>query len=246
MHAWRIKQDEAAGLWPGAGGGPDKPGVLGLQYHRNLTRAGGALRRLKTAGVVEWSGDNVRLRLDWLSALNRKREKDDEIEDYERDRKKYEKQRKNYRDKLEVRKLRRVGMALEEIAVVVSIGIEDVRRHLGIQVPPADIPAPEPVPVEADGLIEELELVENWEEDTEDEGMEMPELPTPELSKLSALAVAVRDFLDRNPHRAGEAPSWIGNYLWSHDLYPGKPSREEVAAALEELGEDRDWEEVAA
>ncbi len=53
---------------------------------------------------------------------------------------------------------------------------------------------------------------------------------------VSALAAAIRDYLDRNPHDACEPPGWIGATLWAYDLFPGKPTREEVRAAIEELG----------
>lgn len=142
---------------------PDLGAALGLKRHRDLRRR--TLHRLTLAAVVEWSDDSVRLRLDWLSALNRKREEDEEIKDHERDRKKYEEQRKNYRDKREVQGLSRCGLEPEEIAAAVGIGIEDVRRHLGIQVPPA----PEPAPVEAHGRIEELEPVEDPKDDADQE-----------------------------------------------------------------------------
>jgi len=55
---------------------------------------------------------------------------------------------------------------------------------------------------------------------------------------LSDLAVAVRDYLDRNPRDANEPAGWLANTLWAYDLasiQPGEPGREAVKAALEEL-----------
>ncbi len=52
----------------------------------------------------------------------------------------------------------------------------------------------------------------------------------------SALAGAVRAYLERHPHQARQPAGWIANTLWAHELYPGKPTRDEVTAALEELG----------
>jgi DNA-binding transcriptional ArsR family regulator len=56
--------------------------------------------------------------------------------------------------------------------------------------------------------------------------------PEPELSPLAA---ALEIYLERNPGDRNQPESWIAITLWAHDLYPGKPTREEVAAALEEL-----------
>lgn len=153
---------------------PELGEALGIKNHRDLRRR--ALPRLEKAAVVECSGDSVRLRLDWLSALNRKREDDQEIDDYERDWNKYENQRKNYRNMLEARKLRRVGMSVEEISTELDIGIEAARRHLDLP-----SPAPEPVPAGADGFIEDLEPVEEEDPEPEEGEMPMPELPMPEM-----------------------------------------------------------------
>ena len=56
---------------------------------------------------------------------------------------------------------------------------------------------------------------------------------------LSLLAVAVRDYLARNPHDAREPAGWIANTLWCYGLFaiePGTPGREAVRGALGELG----------
>jgi len=57
--------------------------------------------------------------------------------------------------------------------------------------------------------------------------------PEPEVSTL---AVAVRGYLDRNPHDACQPSGWIGTTLWAYDLYPGKPTPAEIRVAVDELG----------
>jgi hypothetical protein len=104
--------------------------------------------------------------------------------------------------------------------------MEDVYRLLERKRPVADF---------ADGYFEELERVE-VPAPVESEDFE--EMPEPSLPLLSPLAVAVRDYLERNPRDAHEPAGWIANTLWCYDLYPGKPTRHEVAAALEELKAD--------
>jgi hypothetical protein len=42
-----------------------------------------------------------------------------------------------------------------------------------------------------------------------------------------------------NRNWLGESPSWLGVALWAHELVEEKPTREEVAEALEELRERR-------
>jgi hypothetical protein len=121
---------------------------LDIKHHRDLRRR--TLPRLEAAGVVECSEDAVRLRPDWLNALNRKRKNDQELKDYERDRKKYAEESRIYALKVEARKLARVGAGLEEIAGELEIGMEDVYRLLEIARPVADF---------ADGNIDELERV---------------------------------------------------------------------------------------
>jgi hypothetical protein len=53
---------------------------------------------------------------------------------------------------------------------------------------------------------------------------------------LSALAVAVRDYLERHPRDARQPAGWLGVTLWAYELLPGKPTPAEVKTALEELG----------
>ena len=194
---------------------------LGIKRPRDLRRR--VLPRLEAAGVVECSGDVVRLRTDWLVALNRKRHEDQELDDHERDRKKYSEESRIYALKVEARKLDRVGMTPDEIARELKIGTEDARRLLEIARPVADLVVVD----SADGNIEELERVEYPVEDFE--GIEMKAPPSP-------LAVALRDYLERFPRDAHESPYWLANTLWAYELYPGKPTSHELRDALEELG----------
>jgi hypothetical protein len=53
---------------------------------------------------------------------------------------------------------------------------------------------------------------------------------------LSPLAVAIRDYLDRNPRQARQPAGWIGSTLWAYELHPSKPTPAESKAAIEELG----------
>jgi hypothetical protein len=58
-------------------------------------------------------------------------------------------------------------------------------------------------------------------------------------SGLSPLAYALRQALHDHAAWRGETPSWLAVALWAHELVEGKPTREEVAEALEELRERR-------
>jgi uncharacterized protein DUF3854 len=53
---------------------------------------------------------------------------------------------------------------------------------------------------------------------------------------LSQLAVAIRDYLKRNPRDACQPTGWIGSTLWAYGLYPGKPTPQETRSAIDELG----------
>ncbi len=187
---------------------------LGIKNHRDLRRR--ALPRLEAAGVVECSADGVRLCPDWLAALNRKRQEDQELDDHERDRKKYAEESRIYALKVEARKHERLGMSLEELAGDLKIGTEDVRRLLEIERPVADFV---PVADFADGYTEELERVEDFS------GIESKPLLTP-------LVRALRDYLDNHPDDVHQTPYWLGATLWAFDLFPGKPSPDEVRDAL--------------
>ena len=54
---------------------------------------------------------------------------------------------------------------------------------------------------------------------------------------LSPLAATLLRALRDNPAWADELPSWIAVALWAHGYTEHKPTRFEVAAALEELRE---------
>ena len=56
---------------------------------------------------------------------------------------------------------------------------------------------------------------------------------------LSPLAATLLRALRDNPAWAEELPSWIGIALWAHGYTDDKPTRFEVAEALEELREAR-------
>lgn len=61
---------------------------------------------------------------------------------------------------------------------------------------------------------------------------DVEDVPAP----LSGLAVALNDYLMVNPGDRIQRPSWLGVTLWCYDLVAGKPTPEEIGAALEELG----------
>ena len=89
---------EAAG---GAATIGDLAVVLGVKRPRDLRRR--AVARLEAAEVVECSGDNVRLRADWLAALNRERDLAGEVEAMRRDMARYEREREAYRNRHRIR-----------------------------------------------------------------------------------------------------------------------------------------------
>jgi hypothetical protein len=57
-----------------------------------------------------------------------------------------------------------------------------------------------------------------------------------ELRRLSALAAAMSDYLERNPHDADQPPGWIATTLWALELYPVRVTPAAAKAALDELG----------
>jgi hypothetical protein len=85
---------------------------------------------------------------------------------------------------------------------------------------------------EADGYIGELEPI-------------TPPKPEPEKPELSDLAIALRDYLEREPDRAREAPSWLATTLWAYELVAWKPSQYHVAAALGELAVAQERKDAA-
>lgn len=199
---------------------------LGIKRPRDLRRR--VIARLEEAAVVECSGDGVRLRLDWLSALQLRREEDLEIADYERDKRKYERQRENHRNRLEAHRLQRVGMSYGEIAEALEFGIEDVRSILaGSDAAPtrSEMDAAREIR-EADGFIEDLERIEG-SEDVQIDFID-PDEPEPDPVIVAAL---VR-YLDRNPRRRGERPSWLRVAMWADGYLDTRPPVEVVRYAL--------------
>lgn len=83
-----------------------------------------------------------------------------------------------------------------------------------------------PTEEEMDAIREQRDSEDSDFEDFD--GIELKPLLTP-------LAIACREYLERNPSRRNETPSWLAGTLWAYELYPGKPTRYEVAVALEEL-----------
>lgn len=64
---------------------------------------------------------------------------------------------------------------------------------------------------------------------------------------LSRLAITLLRALRDNATWRGESASWLAVALWAHEWTDYKPTREEVAAALEELrAEKRRWQEERA
>jgi hypothetical protein len=193
---------------------------LGIGRPRDFRRR--TLGRLEASAVVECSGDSVRLRPDWLAALDRRRVEDLEVEDLERDRKKFAEESRRYATKLEARKLWRVGLDVAEIAAELDIGSEDVRRLLDLQ---RGVLEAVPDPVEADGLISELE--------SEADVVELDEGVDVEI--LSALA----DALIRWPDHRHDYPSWWASTLHVEGWLDYRPDPGEVARALAMLPEKR-------
>jgi hypothetical protein len=97
--------------------------------------------------------------------------------------------------------------------------------------------------VPVDGLIGELEPVE----DVAVAPVEAPEAPEAfvdagdalagqeESGDLSELAMALGRYLDLNPGRSNESPSWLGIALWAEGYTDGKPDEASVGCAMGEL-----------
>jgi hypothetical protein len=92
-------------------------------------------------------------------------------------------------------------------------------------------PDPHPANVGADGRVEDLRPAE--------EPVSTPVEAAEARVSPGSLAAAVWDYLDRAPHDACQPAGWIGSTLWALDLYGGKPTPSETAAAIEELGGER-------
>lgn len=205
--------------------------VLEISRPWNLTRAGkGPVPRLEARGIVKVDGNTVSLRLalDWLNILDRARAEDREIKDRERDERRYSEETRHHRNRLEVRKLDAVGLDPAEIAAASGIGLDDVLAHLGLT-RIHNTPETDAIPEEAGHSSRE-----DYGDGTGAEPDPVP--PAHEGGPDPELVAAVRSYLYRNPDRVSEPPGWIGNTLWGFNLYPGKPTPQEVAAALRELG----------
>jgi predicted ArsR family transcriptional regulator len=97
---------------------------------------------------------------------------------------------------------------------------------------------------------ERRDLLNRWDEEREADGyvgeLERVDPPKPEPDEgLSDLAVAIRDYLEREPGRSGETPSWLANTLWAYELVEGRPTQYHVAAALGELAVVRERRDAA-
>ncbi len=68
---------------------------------------------------------------------------------------------------------------------------------------------------------------DGWAED-----LEPADAPRPELS---ALAAAIRAYLEKNPHDAHKMPGWLGTTCWTFDYYGEPPTSAESKAAVQEL-----------
>ncbi len=73
-----------------------------------------------------------------------------------------------------------------------------------------------PTEEEMDAIREQRDSEDSDFEDFD--GIELKPLLTP-------LAIACREYLERNPSRRNETPSWLAGTLWAYELYPGKPTR---------------------
>jgi hypothetical protein len=94
------------------------------------------------------------------------------------------------------------------------------------------VPDHHPANRDADGWVEDLELLgADGEKLVEEEG---PDVEVP----VSPLARALASYLEKNPDDACRSPYWLSRTLWCRDLFPGKPAPGEVSRALEELGGD--------
>lgn len=199
--------------------------IMGLsRVYDVLTRV---LPPLCDAGVIELSEDGVvSLTEDWLENLNERRAADGELEAMKRDMKRYENQRKIYRERLRERHEERLEVV--------------VRECFGGEIPEPELADPvideEPV-VEAPPR-DITHLVELKEDEYVEEGARLGFAGPPEATEdrgPSELALALRAFLWRNPRRSNETASWLAVAMWADGLVDTKPSQSLVAAARGEL-----------
>jgi len=182
--------------------------VLHRKRPRDIKRRN--LPMLEDAGILTVDGDVVTLADTWLEAVDDQRRLGGEIDT-------------------------RVVLALEDGSVkeltvegaeTIALRRLDLKRkayHRRHRVEPDHHYAN----VGADGFIEDL---------TEpSKGNNVTITPERE-SEVSPLAAAVRDYLNRSPKDACEPGGWIGSTLWALDLFDGKPTPQDVRAAIDELG----------
>jgi len=171
-----------------------------------------------TPAIVAVEGDVVRLRHDWREQLEKAREAGEEQEAEHRQIVDYELKKVAFRNRDQHPADRAptqqdMDAAREERERREREDQQD-RAHYEKHLTEKEAER------EADGRVEDLERVEDQEKNVSD------------------LAVAVREYLDRNPHDANEPAGWIANTLWCLGLFPiepGAPGREAVKAALKEL-----------
>lgn len=227
---------------------------LGVKRLRDFRRR--ALARLEESGVIEASGDAVKLRLDWLDALNRRREDDEELKDCERDRKKYAEESRLHRLRLDALKLWKVESNPEEIALMLNASAVEVRHVL--RLPAAPVRNEDPPRKDPDGLIEELHRVETPEiVSTEETGAAVSDSPaledspegstpgqnaegpeTAEQDRHAVIARAVedlfRDYPEQRERRVGQITCrLIGKSYVPLDFCPKDAEVEAVLAGLE-------------
>ncbi len=184
---------------------PDLAALMGSTSTRYIKRH--VIPRLVEAGIATLDGDRLAFTADWRGALDRERERAGEIERYRLDLARYDREREAYRT-----------------------------RH---EHPPEAVPEPETRPAPVQPPKETPASGDNAAHNTlmatlEDREADPPEATGPEGS-LSALAVAVRDYLDANPKDRRQPPGWIGLTLWAFGLVAGKPTPADIRAALDEL-----------
>jgi hypothetical protein len=191
----------------------DLAAAMGITKVRNMFRYGGWLWKLMDAGVVEREESGyLALTVDWMAAWDRRRVEAEEEMDRERDRERYRRMSEAWAERVAEHAEDLHQKRLDHMAFVCHDG--------GIL---------------ADGLIGELEPVEDAADApaSAPEGVEVTEQ---RVEAPSELALSLGLYLDLNPGRAGESPSWLGIALWAEGYVEGKPGELDVAAALGELG----------
>jgi len=199
--------------------------AMGIQRPRNMN-ASMWLSRLLDAGVVERDAEGyLSLTEKWLSMWDRRRVEDEEEADRVRDQERYKRMSEAWAQRLAEHAEERRQRRLDREALACFDG----------ELPP-----------QVAGFTHELEPVEEAAvgSGVALEGVEAQDAAG-EFSEgrpdgLSELAGVLGDFLRRCPRRTGERPSWLATYVWSEEMVGWKPTPDEVAAALVELGRIRE------